>query len=499
MKFMQQFLNRKHLEDVRIQLPYAVISTVMRQHQKEAVDELPELPTYKDFAEFFERNENLCFMRYADKKYVIVSNLENDALLIGDPEFSKSGQCDTIHISSTANILPDFNGTRLLTFILGQDGHYAFPVGIILWTKVARDACTEILNQVKERLFPNVNITKIYVDFDLKLFVEEVFPESDVRGTFNNYCHILFHEALSNNDLRLRIPEHEEFLKKCFSLILLPSNKIKEGFEEISNSLSVETKAQLTNFINYFNRVWIEGVTPTSMSLYEKVESLNTVPVLFRTTLENYMGEKPSLWKFWSNFIVLLNKSTNERQRRSIKKNSYISVSIRFNLCFNKKPMISLWRSLTKSKITLPQFLSKVAIYYTDHYWDLLHSAEFLIEEQLDLYPPLENEGVEEAIDNDLEEVYENIQYANYEMEEDFIRGNDNEGNDEDEFIILEIPSTNCEICITGPRQMIVIPCHHYRMCFDCSTKIREIANKNNLLLKCPFCNSPAQEFSRVF
>ncbi|CAG5073527.1 Protein of unknown function [Cotesia congregata] len=308
-------VSKSHLEDVRIQLPYAVISTVMRQHQKEAVDELPELPTYKDFAEFFERNENLCFMRYADKKYVIVSNLENDALLIGDPEFSKSGQCDTIHISSTANILPDFNGTRLLTFILGQDGHYAFPVGIILWTKVARDACTEILNQVKERLFPNVNITKIYVDFDLKLFVEEVFPESDVRGTFNNYCHILFHEALSNNDLRLRIPEHEEFLKKCFSLILLPSNKIKEGFEEISNSLSVETKAQLTNFINYFNRVWIEGVTPTSMSLYEKVESLNTVPSRGYYLKQNanilYAVNDGMLIKMFENYLTI----QSERQK----------------------------------------------------------------------------------------------------------------------------------------------------------------------------------------
>ncbi|KAG8039600.1 hypothetical protein G9C98_008243 [Cotesia typhae] len=219
-------------------------------------------------------------MRYADKKHVIVSNVDNDVLLIGDPEFSKSGQCDTIHISSTANILPDFNGTRLLTFILGQDGHY-----------------------------------------------------------------------------------------------------IKDGFEEISNSLPVEIKAQLTNFINCFNRVWIEGVTPRSMSLYEKVESLNTVPVLFRTTLQNYMGENPSLWKFWK----------------------------------------------------------------------------------------------------------------------DSTRGNENEGNNEHESIIEEIPSTNCEICITGPREMIVLPCHHYRMCFDCSTKISEVANENNLPLKCPFCNCPAQEFSRVF
>ncbi|KAH0561109.1 hypothetical protein KQX54_013121 [Cotesia glomerata] len=252
---------KSHLEDVTIQLPYAVISTVIRQHQKEAADDLTELLTYKDFVDFFERAENLCFMRYADKKNVIVSNVDNDALLIGDPEFSKSG----------------------------QDGHYAFSIGIILWTKVAREPCTEILNQVKQRLIPNVNIAKIYVDFDLKLFVEEVFPESDVRGTFNNYCRIIFHEALRNNDLRLMIPEHEEFLKKCFSLILLLSNKIKEGFEEI------------------------KGVTPRSMSLYEKVKSLNTVPILFRTTLENYMGEKPSLRKFWSNFIVLLNKSTNER------------------------------------------------------------------------------------------------------------------------------------------------------------------------------------------
>ncbi|KAH0561110.1 hypothetical protein KQX54_013125 [Cotesia glomerata] len=80
--------------------------------------------------------------------------------------------------------------------------------------------------------------------------------------------------------------------------------------------------------------------------------------------------------------------------------------------------MISLWQSFAKAKVKLPQFLSTVAIYYTDHYWDLLHNAEFPIEEQLDLYPPLENEDVQEAIGDDVEEVYENVQYANYEMED---------------------------------------------------------------------------------
>ncbi|CAD6236063.1 GSCOCG00012453001-RA-CDS [Cotesia congregata] len=397
-------------------------------------------------------------------------------------------------MSSTINVLPAFGNTRILTFVLGQYEHYAFLIGIVLWARQTAEICTEILRQIKFFLLPNINLSKIYVDFDLQIFVK-VFPESNIHGTYNNYCRILYHESYEKN-VRIVNPSHEEFLKSCFSLILLPHEKIEEGFNELVNNLTHDANVQLTNFIGYFRTTWIQGVGPINMSLFEETDSLNTVPVLFWTSLHNDMGEKPSLWKFFEKLIVTISKFNKELERIKNKKNAYISTAISVRLCCNKNLMIDLWKTLKKSKITLLQFLKTAASYQVDHYHDILHHAEAMEDEQLDIYPQLPEEVEAEVHDNDDQQGIENVEFADYDIENEVV---ENEDEDMEESGDDEIPQDRCQICIKGPREIIVHPCCHYRMCQVCSKKVQKTAQEKRLPLKCPFCNELAQMFCRVF
>lgn len=84
------------------------------------------------------------------------------------------------------------------------------------------------------------------------------------------------------------------------SLILLPREMIADGFQELINSLTPQLQNELSDFINYFQETWIQGVGVESMSLFEDTDSLNTVPVLFWSLLHNNMNDAPSLWEFIS-------------------------------------------------------------------------------------------------------------------------------------------------------------------------------------------------------
>ncbi|XP_044595648.1 uncharacterized protein LOC123272714 [Cotesia glomerata] len=242
-----------------------MVKAGMRNHQKKMAASLPILNTYGEVVEFLTEHINLT--KYSENKLITLRNVEDDALLLGDPGFAASCQFDTLHISSTINVLPAFGNTRILTFILGQYEHYAFLIGIVLWARQTAEICTEILRQIKYYLLPSINLSKIYVDFDLKIFIQEVFPESNIHGTYNNYCRILYYESYEKN-VRIVNPSHEEFLKSCFSLILLPHEKIEGGFNELVNNLTNDANVQLINFIGYFRTTWIQGVGPTNMSLF---------------------------------------------------------------------------------------------------------------------------------------------------------------------------------------------------------------------------------------
>ncbi|XP_044596030.1 uncharacterized protein LOC123273015 [Cotesia glomerata] len=194
------------------------------------------------------------------------------------------------------------------------------------------------------------------------------------------------------------------------------------------------------------------------MSLFEETDSLNTVPVLFWTSLQNDMGEKPSLWKFFEKFIVIINKCSKELERIKKKKNAYVSTAVSVRLCCNKQLMIDLWKTLKKSKITILQFLKTAASYQMDHYRDILHHAEAMQDEQLDIYPQLPDEVDAEVHDNDDQEGIENVEFADYNIENEVV---ENEDEDMEETGDDEIPQDKCQICIKGPREIIVHPCCH--------------------------------------
>ncbi|KAH0567882.1 hypothetical protein KQX54_015711 [Cotesia glomerata] len=387
-------VSKSHVDEIKTRLPLKILKPGMRYHQKKMAASLPMLNTYGEVVDFLTKHISLT--KYSADKLITLRNVGDDVLLLGDPGIAASCQFDTLHMSSTINVLLTFGNTRILTFILGQYEHYAFLIGIVLWARQTAEICTEILRQIKFFLLPSINLSKIYVDFDLKIFVKEVFPESNIHGTYNNYCRILYHESYEKN-VRIVNPSHEEFLKICFSLILLPHEKIEKGFNELVNNLTHDANVQLTNFIGYFRTTWIQGTA---------------------------------------------------------------------------------------------------ASYQVDHYHDILHHVEAMEDEQLDIYPQLPEEIEAEVHDNDDQEGIENVEFADYDIENEVV---ENEDEDIEESGDDEIPQDRYQICIKGPREIIVHPCCHYRMCQVCSKKVQKTAQEKRLPLKCPFCNELAQMFCRVF
>lgn len=48
--------------------------------------------------------------------------------------------------------------------------------------------------------------------------------------------------------------------------------------------------------------------------------------------------------------------------------------------------------------------------------------------------------------------------------------------------------STNCIICFDQPRNIILNPCNHVKICSDCFEEISETYQKNNSSVLCPVC-----------
>ncbi|XP_053598301.1 uncharacterized protein LOC103574443 [Microplitis demolitor] len=491
----------------------------MNNWQKKILVGLPAPATYEDLKNMLSRREYLKLKEYADGRFIKLYNVENDALLLGDPEFAQSFLFDVLHVSSTIKVIPHFGNTRMLTFLLGQHHHYVFPIAIILWSTQTYETCATIMYNVRNLLIPGIHLRKVYTDFDFKGHIQTIFPESQVCGTFNNYCRILFFESFEKN-LRFVNVGQENFLRNCMSLILLPREMIADGFQELINSLTPQLQNELSDFINYFQETWIQGVGVESMSLFEDTDSLNTVPVLFWSLLHNNMNDAPSLWEFIKELIIIMNKSKKEIERLNQSRSSYISLAPRVRLCFPKKLIVDLWKSLKQGKVTVQQFLASATTYHTDHYHDLLHHAEVLREEQLDLYPRLDNndhmraDNREEAEDlqhleigheiNDgiaeyLEPITEQDNEEDDNMNEENFDIDNNENNAEEENDEAVDIQNICMICVTEARKIICIPCNHYGMCYNCSQEIRKVAAERRLQLKCPFCNEPVQKFSRVF
>ena len=56
-----------------------------------------------------------------------------------------------------------------------------------------------------------------------------------------------------------------------------------------------------------------------------------------------------------------------------------------------------------------------------------------------------------------------------------------------------------CIICCENPRDILLQPCNHIKLCSICYTNISETAMKNNSKILCPYCREIVQNSNKIY
>ncbi|XP_057329284.1 uncharacterized protein LOC130670098 [Microplitis mediator] len=412
--------------------------------------DLPDPQSYSDLINVMYSAAFGSLKRYTNMNSIQLNYVGNDALIIGDPDFIQSINFTVIHTSSTASVVPEFNNAQLLTYILAEVNGHVFPIVTILWSRRTPAVCAAVLNIIHHQYIRNAPLT-IFTDFDLKLYFEHEFPNSVILGTYHSYCRIIFQKAL-NLELDTNAIEVQEFLKKCMGLILLPENHTSAALTSLTQSLPPNWLHQLQPFINYLQTEWIDGVTPNRLSLFQSLKGVNNISVLFTRELQYRLRNRnPTIWSFLRSYVQFINAAALDvikivRQPCATIKFPGISA-----LCVQRLLLRKQWSAVNDNRISPLEFLNAVMPIQTEYFNNLLHNAEFLIEQQL-----LVNET------NNVEPMVEAIEMI-------------------------------CTICYDDPVTVVCLPCLHIQMCTECANNTQEQARINHRPLLCPFCNLPSE------
>ena len=66
-----------------------------------------------------------------------------------------------------------------------------------------------------------------------------------------------------------------------------------------------------------------------------------------------------------------------------------------------------------------------------------------------------------------------------------------NNKDEQDDVLNLDTDSSECVICLTDEKEVVVYPCRHMCMCITCA---EALPSQNN---KCPMCRRPASMLLR--
>jgi len=56
-----------------------------------------------------------------------------------------------------------------------------------------------------------------------------------------------------------------------------------------------------------------------------------------------------------------------------------------------------------------------------------------------------------------------------------------------------------CCICMDAPLEVVLVPCGHVKLCFECARQLKATAREDAAQFCCPFCRVPVKSFLRVY
>lgn len=104
----------------------------------------------------------------------------------------------------------------------------------------------------------------------------------------------------------MKSKESEELLRKMMALALLPEKDISTAFEQIKNNTSDLMKRKFKRYFDYFERFWINIVTPKRFSMYQKLKRTNNLIERYHRTLNRKFELNGDPWMFISMKHVLI-------------------------------------------------------------------------------------------------------------------------------------------------------------------------------------------------
>ena len=156
------------------------------------------------------------------------------------------------------------------------------PSIYVLMKEKTREAYEAVLNKIKE-LVPSFDIEEAIGDFEFaaKQAIESSFPDSNVKGCLFHHNNAVW-KRISKKGLSGEYHKNKSFkewVQRLFCLPFLPSDKIQNEYNDLSNEEIVFASSDLKNkfiaFKSYYNRFWIEKVTPAWLSVFSSTSSTN--------------------------------------------------------------------------------------------------------------------------------------------------------------------------------------------------------------------------------
>ncbi|KAH0559194.1 hypothetical protein KQX54_001577 [Cotesia glomerata] len=374
------------------------------------------------------------------------SALQDDALIIGDPELIAEFAFDTFFITTTTNVLPQVNNTRLISSIVAKYNNNAFPVITIFWKDMNADVVFEVFNQLRQSFLVDGNVRRIYTDLCFKNCLRSAFPQAEVISTYDSFGRMIYQQAI-NHGVDFHDIDQKEFFMRIMALTLLPEDMVADAFNQSVAALSPPNRLALQAFINYIENGCINRTE--LVNFFNSPDAFTNAGILAKQDLQNRVGVNPTIWDFMKKYILYMN--TMKVDLNKLQQNPTATIN-RFpranNSCIKKTLLRRLWTLLNRSKLSADNFLVRIMHLQEEYCNGLIFNDELMLAQQLII------------IEDDL---------------------NLNE----------EVPGMRCAVCGLNPVKIVCLPCLHTQMCGECSVNIKNAAGNRNI--QCPFCNLPVR------
>lgn len=330
--------------------------------------------------------------------------------------------------------------------------------------------------------FIEANIFKFHsasftTDFEqgLRSGLQKIYPDAELRGCWFHYIQALRRKASKTKNFMSGIRKDKQSHKifnKFFVLPLLRPAFMENAFGALSREAS--EFPYFMGFVNYFKKQWISKVCLESISIHflyilfnqDLSKQFSLYKKTMRTTslLEAYnkkLGENlPKNGHFFKFCNALLDEEYNSTVNFcSALDGETWQIFERPKAKFEKRDefIYMMTKKLDRGKITPTEFVNQLTS-------KLYGFSQFST-----------------AVISDVSSTSED--------EMDF----DNAQQEENKIILT------CAICFESPRNILLQPCNHCKMCSDCFSKLCNDSLKNNNELLCPFCRQIIKNSCHIY